>query len=224
MALAKAKTAVVVGAGILLAAGTTVSIQEIERKTHQDDATNWSQPIRSQTNSRSSAAAKDLYLQMAGLMATQTNYRVEVRDLIRKRSYAFFQRTDPDGVQETAKVRLDGESEVALRNRQGKWQIRDDAVKIEFEQRESSEVQGLRKLAEQYPQEVTFKLLPEVAVEDGTACYRVEANLSAKLVSILAERLKAAWKTAQDLRFKSGADPLESVIGAYLDTAAIMGG
>jgi hypothetical protein len=155
--------------------------------------------------------AKELYLQMAGLMATQTNYRVEYRDLIRKRSYAFFQRTDPDGIQETANVRLDGEVEIDLRNRHGRWRVRDDAVKIEFGEPESPDLQELRKLVEQYPEEVTFTSLPGVVLADGTSCSRVEANLSPKLVSTLAGRLKAAWKAARDPRFKSGADPLESV-------------
>jgi hypothetical protein len=146
---------------------------------------------------------------MDSVMSTQTNYRVEFRDLIRKRSSAFFQRTDRDGIKETTKLSLDGELLVELRNRRGKWRIQEDAVKIEFGQPDSPDFQDLRKLVEQYPEEVTFTLLSGAVLEDGTSCSRLEAKLSPKLVSTLAGRLRAEWKAA---RYKSGADPLEIVL------------
>ncbi len=100
---------------------------------------------------------KQLYTEMIAKMDSLAAYRVEYQDVIRKRNYEFFQKIDPDGFKETANVFRGDPNHAELTNRQGKWLLTDEAVKLDFESSDNAVKQDTVSLMRLYPGDIVFK-------------------------------------------------------------------
>lgn len=154
-----------------------------------------------------------MYERMVKRMDEIRDYSVDGEDLMRSVRFRLFQRTDPDGFKESARVFVTDQMRVFLSNRQGKWRLRRDAVKVEFERPETTVMQEPDWLAEHHPGQVFFRRLDDEDLPSAGRCHRIEVTLSAGLVESLARLIRAKRdEAASSERAKGWFDPLEWVV------------
>jgi hypothetical protein len=150
---------------------------------------------------------KEVFEQMAAKMDSLGTYQVIFDDVIRQQENEYVQRIDRDGFKESRKTGL---RYLELNNRQGKWRIGDEAIRLDFETSGIVD-QSTKALLRNYPNDVTIKWSKEPnKVVKGVDCYQIEADISPQLIGILSRLLLEERKKVGDAY---AGDPRELVTG-----------